>query len=199
MDKEILLTPCVRKVGFPAVSTTDFELIRMHELQACEIPLLWRSGSTVWSTAATVRAMPAHMDNPPEETRSPDASDAGIRSAPSIRGGLRARPALLQAPRCGVAGVSVSLPPGVAPVCRPPQSAEDSSWTPRAPGRWSMVPVRRNAVGSLLDGTQTLPRQLRHLPRPPTAPWEGGRFALAAGPGGDSTGRYLPNSGRGRR
>ena len=32
----------------------------MHDLQACEIPLLWRSGSTDWSTSATVHAMAAH-------------------------------------------------------------------------------------------------------------------------------------------
>ena len=199
MGKEILLKLGVRRAGFSAGRVARFELFRMHELQACGIPLLWRAGSTVWSTSATVRAMPAHMDGPPEKARSSGSSDAGIRSAPSIRRGLHARPALLQAPWRVVARVSVSLPPGVAPVCRPTQSAEDSAWAPRPSGRWSMVRIRRNAVGPLLDGTQTLPCQLRHLSRSPAAPREGGRFALAAGPGGDSSRRYLPYSGRGRR
>jgi hypothetical protein len=178
---------------------TGSELFRMHELQACEIPLLWRSGSTVWSTSATVRAMPAHMDDPPEEARSADSSDADVPPAPSILGGLHALPALFQSPWRVVAGVSVPLPPRVAPICRPTQSAEDSSWTPRAAGRWSLVRVRRNTVGPLFDGTQALPCQLRHFPRSPAAPREVGCFALAAGPGGDSIRRYLPHSGCSRR
>src|SRR3970282_1335884 len=151
VGKEILLILSVQKAVLPSDSKAVFGVIRMYELQTCEIPLLWRSGSAVWSAASAMRAMPAHMDDPPEEARSPGSSDPGIRPPPSARRGLHARPALLQAPGRGVAGVSVSLPPGAAPVCRSTQSPDDSSWAPRAPGRWSVVRVRRNAVGPVLD------------------------------------------------
>ena len=88
-----------------------FEVIRMHELQACEVSLLWRSGSAVWSAEATVHGMSAHVDDSSEEARSPAPSNTGLRAAPSSRGRPYARPALLEAPRRGVAGVPVSLPP----------------------------------------------------------------------------------------
>jgi hypothetical protein len=171
----------------------------MHGLQACEIPLLWCAGSTVWPTASAVRAMRTHVDDSPEEARSADSSDANVGPAPSVRGRLHARPAVLQASGRGVAGVSVSLPPGAAPVCRPPQPAEDSSWTARAPGRWSVVRVRRNAVGPVLDGAQALPRQLRHLPRSPAVCGEGGRFALAEGLGRHRAAGRAAHSSHGRR
>src|SRR2546422_2524991 len=67
MGKEIRLTFCVAKAGFPSGSKLGAEVLRMHELQTCEIPLLWRSGSTVWSAAPPVCAMPPHLDGAPEK------------------------------------------------------------------------------------------------------------------------------------
>lgn len=64
MGKEILLIPSVRRAGFPSDRSIGFGVIRMHGLQACEIPLLWCSGSAVWSTAPAVRALPAHDLDP---------------------------------------------------------------------------------------------------------------------------------------
>jgi hypothetical protein len=40
MGKEILLTICALKAGFPSDSKAEWGLIRMDEIQACEIPLL---------------------------------------------------------------------------------------------------------------------------------------------------------------
>jgi hypothetical protein len=40
MGKEILLMFCVAKTGFPSGSKLGAEVLRMHELQTCEIPLL---------------------------------------------------------------------------------------------------------------------------------------------------------------
>jgi hypothetical protein len=164
MGKEILLTLRMWKTGSPSGSGAGSEVIRMHEIQTCEIPLLWRSGSAFWAAAAAVCAMPTHVDSPSEEAGSPISSDAGIRPAPSPRGRFHAYPALLQASGRGVAGVSISIPPGAAPLCCPPQSASDPKRAPRTPSRWSVVRVRRKAVGPIPDGAQTLSRQRRHLP-----------------------------------
>ena len=65
MGKEILLTLSVGKAGFPSDSRAGFDLIRMHEFQACEIPLLWCSGSALWSAAAPEpRDAPVHVNVP---------------------------------------------------------------------------------------------------------------------------------------
>src|SRR5207249_12289563 len=75
MGKEIRLTFCVAKAGFPSGSKLGAEVLRMHELQTCEIPLLWRSGSTVWSAAPPVCAMPPHLEGAPEKAGAASASD----------------------------------------------------------------------------------------------------------------------------
>ncbi len=75
MGKEILLMFCVAKAGFPSGSKLGTEVLRMHELQTCEIPLLRRFSSTVWSAASAVHAMPAHLGDSPEAARSPCPSD----------------------------------------------------------------------------------------------------------------------------
>jgi phage regulator Rha-like protein len=52
MDKEILLMVMAEKTDFQSDKRSAFGVIRVHELQACEIPLLWRFGSAFWSTTA---------------------------------------------------------------------------------------------------------------------------------------------------
>src|SRR2546425_914126 len=84
MDKEILLKFGMVKAVFSSGSKLGAGVIRMHELQTCEIPLLWCRGSTVWSAAPPVCAVPAYLDEPSEKARSPVPSTALIRLRPTV-------------------------------------------------------------------------------------------------------------------
>lgn len=46
--KEILLRMGVEEMLCPWDRRSRFGLIRVHEFQACEIPMLWRSYPAVW-------------------------------------------------------------------------------------------------------------------------------------------------------
>src|SRR6266849_2589322 len=143
MGKEILLKFGMMKAVFSSGRKLRAGVIRMHELQTCEIPLLWCCGSTVWSAAPPVRAVPSHPDCAPEKTGAAGASDDGDLSASRTGGGLHSCTSVLQAIGSGAAGVSVSISPGIAAVGFPACSTEDSSWAPGASCRRSVVPVRR--------------------------------------------------------
>jgi hypothetical protein len=171
----------------------------MHELQACEIPLLWRSGSEVWSKTSAMCGMRAHLDDSAEEARSPAPSVAGIDSEPRPGGRIHAPAALLQTPGRETAGVSVSLPPGALSVCRPSCSSEDSSRPFGPSGRWSLVRVRRGALGPLSHSAQSLPRQQGSIPRPSAAAGKGRRVALAASSGDHPLDRHPAHKGDRRR
>src|SRR5207244_4342236 len=125
------------KAVFSSGSELGAGVIRMHELQTCEIPLLWRSGSTVWSAAPPVRAVPSHLDCAPEKAGAAGASDDRDLAASRTGGGLHPSTTVLQATGSGAAGVSVSISPGTAAVCFPACSTEDSSWAPGASCRRS--------------------------------------------------------------
>jgi hypothetical protein len=62
--KELLLMPSGQNTGISRVYCADSELIRMHEQQACEIPLLPSRDSTIRATAATVPGVRSHVDGP---------------------------------------------------------------------------------------------------------------------------------------
>jgi len=171
----------------------------MHELQACEIPVLWCFCLAIWSAATAACSMPTYVDNPPAEAWSSYASDAEIRPLQGPRGWPLSRAAILKAPWGGVAGISVSFPPGTSSLCRSAQSSGDPQGASRAPGRWLVVRVRWSAVGSLFDGTQTLQWQCRDLSRPAVAAGKGGSVTLAASLGDDPAGRrasYPSHGGR---
>ena len=188
----------VVKARFPSCSESGRELIRMYELQTCEISLLWRPDSAVWSAASSVRAMSSHVDDPREKARSSGVPHASVRPPSSTGRRPRAFTALFQATGRGITGVSVSLPPSAASVCFPTCSTEDPARVLGATCRWSLVPVQRGALGPLLNGPQTVPWQLRNLPRPGATPRQGGRFTLAEGCGGYPAKRYAPRSSHGR-
>ena len=59
---EILLIPGVRKASFRSDRSMGLGVVRMHERQACDIPLLRCPGSKVWPAASGMRAMPARVD-----------------------------------------------------------------------------------------------------------------------------------------
>jgi len=198
MGKEILLMFWVAKTGFPSGSKLGTEVLRMHELQTCEIPLLRRFGSTVWSAAPPVCAMPPHLDGAPEKAGAASASDNSGLAASRTGGRLQSFTTLLQATGSGAAGVSVSISPSNAAVRFPACSTEDSPRTPGASCRRSMVPVRRRALGPLLDGPQAVQRRLRDLPGSHAAARQGRRYSLAEGHGGYPAGGHAPNSRHGR-
>lgn len=47
--KEILLMIDRLKANFASDGLAKGGVIRMHEIQACEIPLLWGASSAIWS------------------------------------------------------------------------------------------------------------------------------------------------------
>lgn len=129
--KEILLTPRVAKAFSSSGRVSGCGLVRMHGFQAYEIPVLRSSRPPVWTAAKAVRAVPAHVDDPPEEARAPRPPDAGVGPPKGVRARLHGRPALLQAPGGCAAGPSVSIPTGAAARCCPAQSPTDPSRTTR--------------------------------------------------------------------
>src|SRR6266853_1825720 len=133
MGKEIQLMFCVAKAGLPSGSKLGTEVLRMHELQTCEIPLLWRSGSTVWSAAPPVCAMPPHLDGAAEKAGAASASDDSDLAAPRTGGRLHPFTTVLQAAGSGAAGVSVSISPGNAAVCFPKSKSREFGSSAR---RW---------------------------------------------------------------
>ena len=166
----------------------------MHELPACEIPLLWCSRPPVWTATSAMHPVQTHLDHSPPEARTSSSSNSGLRPPSRVRAGLHAGPALFQTSRRCPGGLSLPLSASTAPVCCSIQPPEDSDRASRALSRWPLVSVRRPAMGSLFDRAQTLPAQLRDLPRSPAVSGERGGHGMAARRGRDSAGRPLSHS-----
>jgi len=139
-------------------------LVRMHELPACEIPLLWSASLSFWTPPPTVFGLQTYVDDSAEEARSSGSSQRPHNPSPRLRGRLHASPIGNVAPRYGVAHVSVSLPESTRAFCSPTQPAASAIWTVGAPGRRIVVPVQAQTMGTVSDGAEVLSGSSRRVP-----------------------------------
>jgi hypothetical protein len=156
MGKEILLMVSVEKAHSAWGNRRFCGLVRMHELPACEIPLLWSASLSFWTPPPTVFGLQTYVDDSAEEARSSGSSQRAHNPSSRLRGRFHASPIGNVAPRYGVAHVSVSLPESTRAFCSPTQPTASAIWNVGAPGRWIVVPVQAQTMGTVSDGAEIL-------------------------------------------
>ena len=156
MGKEIRLMVGVEEAHFAWGNRQFCGLVRMHELSACEIPVLRGTNPPVRRQAPAMHALCSHLEDPAEEARSSGSSQRAHNPSPRLRGRFHASPIGNVAPRYGVAHVSVSLPESTRAFCSPTQPAASAIWTVGAPGRRIVVPVQAQTMGTVSDGAEIL-------------------------------------------
>ena len=76
----------VKRPVFPSGKGLGSEVVRMHELHACEIPLLWDARSSLWSATPTVCVLQAYVDNSSQEARAAAPPGHTYYPPPRLRG-----------------------------------------------------------------------------------------------------------------
>lgn len=166
---------------FPSEAEVGIEVIRVHELQAREIPLLWRSSSAIWPATAPMRSMRPYLDCSSQAARPSTASHGAFGSPQSSGEGLYGWPAFLEKMRSRPAGVPISLPASASSFCRSAQPATNPCWGSYPSGRRPVVRVRGCAMGAVPDSAQAMRRKPSHFPRSAALAWQGGCGELASG------------------
>src|SRR5437867_6994738 len=114
MGKEILLKDFLKQPRFSSQNPSEFGVVRMHEYETCEIPLLRSSDSTIRPSAPAMCSVQANLDGSAQEagpSKTSDSRDASQRRVVEQVYPASAGPA---AGTLGLAHLSLSIPPGLA-------------------------------------------------------------------------------------
>ena len=140
----------------------------MHDYKTCEISLLLRSNSSVWSQKTSMFGLQKNLVNPSKETRATKDSFAIRRIKTSLLRKIYPW-SLSQAPTWNQpCQLPVSIPSSLAPFCYTFKATTAASRPVGSSGRWSLLLLPKKNLGALFDRTQVFLRQKGYFFGPDT-------------------------------
>lgn len=184
---------------FPSRNQTYCGIIRMHDYKTCEISLLLRSNSSVWSQKTSMFGLQKNLVNPSKETRTTKDSDTSQRFKSDFPGKIYSRSFGQTPTRCGSCELPSPIPSRIASFCRTSKSPETAFGPINLVSRRTLVPLSKETLDLVFNGSQAMQGKNSLLSRSCSSFRQRKQNWMGSGIQGYSFSSQIPYSGFGRR